>query len=137
SSPLEPPGVFVSTKPPQPGTVEAAEEAGVTPSIAALLAGPALPPVPLVVIAATNHGDTPKREARWLDIQRRTVALSPKGQLVVVNSGHFVQIERPRDVINAVFTVAAESGINIAACRHRTAGVTSSGHLAGDAQRVP
>jgi pimeloyl-ACP methyl ester carboxylesterase len=36
SSPLEPPGVFVSTLPPKPGTVEAAEEAGVAPSVAAL-----------------------------------------------------------------------------------------------------
>ncbi|MGH7987229.1 MAG: alpha/beta fold hydrolase [Candidatus Binataceae bacterium] len=122
SSPLEPPGVFVSTVAPKPGTVEAAEEAGVAPSTAALLAGPALPPVPLVVIAATNHGDTLKRESMWQDVQRRTAALSPKGKLIIVNSGHFVQTQRPATVIDAVLTVAAESGTNVAACRERTRG---------------
>ncbi|TPV97491.1 MAG: putative aminoacrylate hydrolase RutD [Beijerinckiaceae bacterium] len=96
SSPLEPPGVFVSRVPPKPGTIEAAEEAGVAPSVAALLAGPPLPPVPLVVLAATYHGDTPAREALWRNVRQRSAAPSPKGRLVVVDSGHFIQKDTPR-----------------------------------------
>ena len=118
ASPFEPPGAFVATLPAKPGSVEAAEEAGVAPSVAALLAGPPFPPVPLLVIAATDHGDTPERESLWRDVQQRTAALSPKGRLVVVDSGHFVQTDRPAAVVAAVLTVAAERGVNVAACRH-------------------
>lgn len=116
TSPLEPPGVFVSTVPPKSGTAGAAEEAGVAPSVAALLAGPKLPPVPLIVIAATNHRDTPAREALWRGVQRRTAALSPKGQLVVVHSGHLVQRDQPMTVVAAVRMVAAEAGMSHAIC---------------------
>ena len=118
ASPFEPAGAFVATLPAKPGSVEAAEEAGVAPSVAALLAGPPFPPVPLLVIAATDHGDTPERESLWRDVQQRTAALSPKGRLVVVDSGHFVQTDRPAAVVAAVLTVAAERGVNVAACRH-------------------
>lgn len=117
TSPLEPPGIFVSTVPPDPGSIEAAEDAGIGPSIDALLAGPPLPPVPLIVIAATDHGDTPEREALWRDVQKRTAELSPKGRLEIVESGHFVQTERPEAVTAAVLSVAVEAGIDISACR--------------------
>jgi pimeloyl-ACP methyl ester carboxylesterase len=117
SSPLEPAGIFVSTVPPTPGSVEAAEEAGVAPSVAALLAGPPFPPVPLVVLAATNHGDTPMREALWRDVQTRTAALSPKGKLIIVESGHFIQTEQPDAVIAAVLSIAADTGADTSACR--------------------
>jgi pimeloyl-ACP methyl ester carboxylesterase len=119
SSPLEPPGVFVSKVPPKPGSVEAAEEAGVAPSVTQLLAGPPFPPIPLVVIAASDHGDTPEHEALWREVQRRTALLSPKGRLVTVQSGHFVQSDRPTAVVAAILTVAAESGISVATCRNR------------------
>jgi hypothetical protein len=89
-SSLEPPGVFVSTEPLRPGSISAAEEAGVTRSMAALLAGQPFPAVPLIVLAATDHGDTPQREALWQEVQSRTAALSPKGRLQVVHSGHFI-----------------------------------------------
>jgi pimeloyl-ACP methyl ester carboxylesterase len=118
SSPLEPPGVFVSTRPPKPGSVEAAEELGVGPSVAALLSGPPLPPVPLVVLTATDHGDTPEREAEWRDVQQRTAALSPKGRFTLVNGGHFLQIDQPAAVAAAVLAVAAEAGADISACKH-------------------
>ncbi len=117
SSPLEPPGVFVSTAPPAPGTSAAAEEAGVAPSVAALRAGPPLPPVPLVVLAATDHGDTPGREALWRDVQARTAAASPRGRLVVVEgSGHFIQTDRPPAVVDAVLQVAREAGADVSGC---------------------
>jgi pimeloyl-ACP methyl ester carboxylesterase len=117
SSPLEPEGVFVSTMPPKPGTVEASEEAGVTPSMAALRSGPQLPPVPLVVIAATDHDDTKEREDLWQQIQEDTAALSPNGRLVVAESGHYVQKERPDIVADAVVDIAAEIGIEAGVCR--------------------
>src|SRR3954454_21903136 len=60
ASPFESPGVFVSTVPLKPGSIEAAEEAGFAPSVKAMLAGPSFPAVPLIVLAATNHGDTPR-----------------------------------------------------------------------------
>jgi pimeloyl-ACP methyl ester carboxylesterase len=116
ASPLEPPGVFVSTVPPPPGSHAAAEEAGVAPSMDAMLAGPPLPPVPLVVLAATEHGDTPDREALWQEVQRRTAALSPRGRLVTVESGHAIQADRPDSVLAAVLSVARQAGMDVSAC---------------------
>lgn len=117
ASPLEPPGVFVSTVPPAPGTIEAAEEAGIAGSTAALLAGPPMPAVPLIVLAATDHGDTPEREALWLEVQARTAALSPTGRLEVVDgSGHFIQEDRPEAVTGAVIEAAAAAGFDTAGC---------------------
>jgi hypothetical protein len=57
----------------------AAEEAGFAPSAAAMLAGPPFPPGPLLVLAATDHGVTPEREALWQEVQAQTAALSLKG----------------------------------------------------------
>ena len=118
ASPYEPPGVFVSTVPPAPGSTAAAEEAGVAPSVRALLAGPPFPPLPLIVLAATDHGDTSERESLWRDVQARTAALSPKGHLEVVEgSGHFTQNDRPQAVIQAVLRLARESGADVSRCR--------------------
>jgi pimeloyl-ACP methyl ester carboxylesterase len=81
----------------------AAEEAGFAPSAAAMLAGPPFPPVPLIVLVATNHDVTPDREALWQEVQKQTAALSPKGQLKIVQgAGHFIQREQPQVVIEAV-----------------------------------
>jgi pimeloyl-ACP methyl ester carboxylesterase len=117
ASPLEPPGVFVSTAPLAPGSISAAEEAGVAPSEAALLSGPPFPPVPLIVLAATDHDDTPQREALWREVQSRTAALSPKGHLNVVNhSGHFIQVDQPDVVYAAVLEAARLSGVTLSGC---------------------
>jgi pimeloyl-ACP methyl ester carboxylesterase len=121
ASPLEPPGVFVSTAPLEPGSISAAEEAGVAPSDAALLAGPPFPPVPLIVLVATDHDDTPQREALWQDVQSRTAALSPKGHLEVVDrSGHFIQVDRPEVVVGAVLQAARLSGVKLSGCAIKT-----------------
>lgn len=118
ASPFEPPGVFVSTVPPEPGTIEAAEEKGVAPSVASLLSGPPFPDVPLIVLAATDHGDTPAREALWRDVQARTAAMSPRGQLDVVSgSGHFIQSDRPAAVVDAVLRAASATGADVRRCR--------------------
>jgi pimeloyl-ACP methyl ester carboxylesterase len=118
ASPFEPPGVFASTDPPIPGSVMAVEEAGFAPSAAAMLAGPPFPPVPLIVLAATDHGATPEREALWRDVQVQTAALSPRGRLQVVHgSGHFIQNDRPEAVIQAVLQVMRETGWDTAECQ--------------------
>jgi len=118
ASPFEPPGVFGSTDPPMPGSIMAMEEAGFAPSVAAMLAGPPFPPVPLIVLAATDHGATPEREALWRDVQVRTAALSPRGRLQVVHgSGHFIQNDRPEAVIQVVLQVMRQTGADTAECK--------------------
>ena len=116
SSPLEPDGVFVSTVPPKPDTAAAAEEAGVNSSMAFLRKAPNFPPVPLIVLIAENHGDTPAREMIWRDVQERTAGLSPKGQArLIEGSGHFIQSDRPNAVLDAIRTIA-EMTSNPLAC---------------------
>jgi pimeloyl-ACP methyl ester carboxylesterase len=112
ASPLEPPGVFGSTVPLEPGSIAAREEAGFAPSAAAMLTGPPFPPVPLIVLVATEHGVTPEREALWLEVQAQTAALSPKGRLKIVQgSGHCIQKDRPQVVIEAVLEAVCEAGM--------------------------
>jgi pimeloyl-ACP methyl ester carboxylesterase len=117
TTPLEPPDTFVSTVLPRAGTTAAAEEAGVPDSMAALRSGPPFPPVPLIVIAASDHNDTPAREALWRDVQARTAMLSPKGESVTANGGHFVQTENPQVVVTAILDAATAAGYDVAACR--------------------
>jgi pimeloyl-ACP methyl ester carboxylesterase len=121
ASPLEPPGVFGSTVPPKPGSIVAAEEAGFAPSAAAMLAGPPFPPVPLIVLVATDHDVTSDREALWQEVQKQTAALSPKGRLEIVQgAGHFIQQERPQVVIEAVLeamTITASTESGAGCCR--------------------
>ena len=110
ASPFEPPGVFSSTVPPIPESIMAIEEAGFAPSAAVMLAGPPFPPVPLIVLAATDHGVTPEREALWQQVQAQTAALSPNNRLVIVpGSGHFIQSDRPQVVIDAVLEAMREA----------------------------
>ena len=103
ASPFEPPGVFSSTVPQISESIMAIEEAKITPAAAVMLAGPPFPSVPLIVLAATDHGVTPEREALWQQVQAQTAALSPNSRLVIVpESGDFIQSDRPQVVIDAV-----------------------------------
>ncbi|MGH7119125.1 MAG: hypothetical protein ACREFP_09100 [Acetobacteraceae bacterium] len=43
--------------------------------------------------------------------------LSPKGKLVVVPSGHFIQTDRPASVVAAILAVATESGEDVRSCQ--------------------
>jgi pimeloyl-ACP methyl ester carboxylesterase len=114
ASPLEPPGAFSSTAPTTPGSIAAVEEAGFAPSAVAMLAGPPFPPVPLIVLVATDHDVTLDRERLWQEVQEQTAALSPKGRLKIVeNAGHFIQNDRPQVVIEAVLDAMREAGIGL------------------------
>jgi pimeloyl-ACP methyl ester carboxylesterase len=130
TSPLEPPGLFAWKVLPKPGTVAAAEAAGVAESIAALRAGPPFPPVPLIVIVANDPLDTPARRALWREVQARTAALSPKGRLVEVSSGHFVKADKPQVVMDAILDAVTAAGYDVTACRHasrpRPAGMSNT-----------
>lgn len=129
SSPLEPEGVFVSTQPPAPGTPSAWEAAGIAESVAALKSGPNLPDVPMIVLVATDHADTAEREALWLEIQRRTAALSSQGALrVAQGSGHFIQEDRPETVVAAIEAVLVATGTDLGEC---TGPSTSGGEASG------
>ena len=95
-----------------PGSIAAREEAGFAPSAAAMLAGPPFPPVPLIVLVATDHDVTPDREALWLPVQEQTAALSPKGRFQIVQgAGHFIQKDRPQVVIEAALEAMREAGM--------------------------
>jgi pimeloyl-ACP methyl ester carboxylesterase len=132
SSPLEPEGVFVSTQPPTPGTPAAWEAAGMAESIAALKQGPDFPDVPLLVLVASDHEDTAEREALWREIQRRTAALSPQGELrIAQGSGHFIQEDRPETVVAAIEAVLAATGTDLGEC---TGPSTASGERPGRSQ---
>ena len=74
-----------------------------------MLKGPPLPNAPLVVLAATNHEMPPDLEALWRNVQQRTASLSSKGRFQLIDSGHYIQIDRPQAVIDAVRSVAREA----------------------------
>jgi pimeloyl-ACP methyl ester carboxylesterase len=106
---FEPPGVFVPKTPPPPGSASAAAEAGISATSVSLQGQSIVGP--LLVLAATDHADTQEREALWLKVQERAAALSPASHLIVVKSGHDIQIEHPDLVANAILNVMKESNL--------------------------
>jgi hypothetical protein len=81
-------------------------------------AGPPLPPVPLIVIAATNHGDTPGREAHYGAMYSGApLGALAEGKVHSRRQRALIQNDRPEVVDAAVLSVAAEIGADVAACR--------------------
>lgn len=116
ASPLEPPDTFVSTVRPRPGTATAAEDAGVAASMRALRTGP---PLPLLV--AADHHDTLQREALWRNVQARTAALSPRGQVrLIAGAGNFIQLDKPDAVITAIQDAAVAARLDMGGCHAAT-----------------
>ncbi len=69
------------------------------------LAGTTLGAIPLVVIAAeSSMRDMPA----WSEAQHRMTALSSNGRLVTAESGHFVHLEQPAVVIEAVIDTVSD-----------------------------
>lgn len=95
----------------EPGTAAFLEEAGVAASNRQIAAAGPFPAVPLVVVAATDHGPHFRRwEPTLMRLQEGLAALTPGGELVVAEgSGHHVQLDRPEIVVEAVRRVAAEA----------------------------
>lgn len=84
-------------------------------SSSAIAAAAPLQPMPLVVLAANDHGHdgfTPELrrefEAMWLERQREVADSVDGGRLEAVQSGHNIQSSHPELVIAAISDVAAE-----------------------------
>jgi pimeloyl-ACP methyl ester carboxylesterase len=65
-----------------------------------------IPEVPLVVLASEGNID---ENEDWRDLQTELAGLVPGGRLVVAEgSGHFIQVDRPDLVVDAVRSVLPE-----------------------------
>ncbi len=83
-----------------PGSTDDRENRGLDASIRQIRQGPPFPPVPLLVISATNHQSPQDLEAEWQRIQARTARQSPLGQQIVAEgSGHDIHIDQPALVV--------------------------------------
>jgi pimeloyl-ACP methyl ester carboxylesterase len=84
----------------------AAESLAMTADNAQLQAAPSLGARPLIVLAADESMAT---IPRWPEAQRRQAAMSTTGRLIVVaGSGHYIQLDHPAVVIDAVRQVVAQ-----------------------------
>lgn len=73
---------------------------------AQLVAAPSLGDQPLIVLAAEQNM---KELPAWPEAQKRQAALSTKGSLIVVKgSGHYIQLEQPAVVLDAVQQVVTQ-----------------------------
>jgi pimeloyl-ACP methyl ester carboxylesterase len=92
----------------EPGTAAFLEEEGIAESNKQVKSAGPFPDVPVVVIAATDHGPLFKSwEPTLMHLQQQLAALSPQGTLVVADgSGHDIQLDRPNMVIDAVRRMA-------------------------------
>lgn len=92
----------------EPGSAEFFEGAGMPESSRQVREAGPFPDVPMIVIAATDHGsDLHALEPVLLRFQQQLAAMSPQGRLVVAEgSGHQIQDDRPDLVIDAVHSIA-------------------------------
>jgi pimeloyl-ACP methyl ester carboxylesterase len=87
-----------------PGSVDFLEEEGIPESNREVRAAGPFPPIPLTVIAATDHGSYfHKWEPTLMGLQRQLVSLSPRATLLIATgSGHDIATDRPALVVAAV-----------------------------------
>jgi pimeloyl-ACP methyl ester carboxylesterase len=101
SSLSDPASMAQRDNPNPPGTMIYREREGMLASREQVAGGGPLPPVPLIVIAAG------KRDAQWLERQRRLAGRSPRSTFIVAEgAGHDVQFDRPGVVIEAIRSLA-------------------------------
>ena len=88
----------------EPGSAAYLEEQGMPESNEQVRSAGPFPDVPLVVIAATDHGPYFKQwEPTLLRLQRQLANLSHRSELIVAQgSGHDIQLDRPGIVIDAI-----------------------------------
>jgi pimeloyl-ACP methyl ester carboxylesterase len=85
----------------------AAESLEMTADNAQLQAAPSLGDRPLIVLAADQSMET---IPRWTEAQHQQAAMSTNGRLIVVEgSGHYIQLEHPAVVIDAVQQVVEQA----------------------------
>jgi len=87
----------------EPGTTDYLENAGFDSSVRQTRESPPFPPVPLLVLTATDHQSPAGFEREWRQIQARTAAQSPLGrQIIVDGSGHYIQDDQPELVVDQI-----------------------------------
>jgi pimeloyl-ACP methyl ester carboxylesterase len=87
----------------KPGSTDDWENRGVETSILPTRQSPAFPPVPLVVLTATDHRAPEAFEQEWPGIQAQTAAQSPFGrQVMAEGSGHGIHKDQPELVIDQI-----------------------------------
>jgi pimeloyl-ACP methyl ester carboxylesterase len=87
-----------------PGSTDFLEEEGVAESNRQVRSAGPFPPIPLTVIAATDHGPYFRQwEPTLMHLQEQLATLSPLGTLIIAQgSGHDIAVDRPAQVIAAV-----------------------------------
>jgi pimeloyl-ACP methyl ester carboxylesterase len=87
----------------KPGSTDYWENAGVDTSILQTRQSPPFPPIPLLVLTATDHRSPQTFEQEWRHIQARTAAQWPLGrQVIAQGSGHYIQNDQPELVIDQI-----------------------------------
>ena len=99
-----------------PGPARFAEGVDFRASLAQVKAAPAFPNVPLVVLARTIFPPGPpgfpneELNRRWDEMQAAQAGLSSSSQLIFVEgAGHFIHLERPEVVIEAILRVVEQA----------------------------
>lgn len=96
------------------------EALGITPTLKSLQKiyvnkpAAAFANLPIAVLTSTNHKKikffTPEKEILWQEYQRQLPKLSHNSyQIYAYNTGHFIQDEQPNLVINAIYTMIAQT----------------------------
>jgi pimeloyl-ACP methyl ester carboxylesterase len=87
----------------KPGSTDYWENAGVETSILQTRQSPPFPPIPLVVLTATDHRSPQAFEQEWRHIQAQTAAQSPLGrQVMAQGSGHYIHNDQPEFVTEQI-----------------------------------
>jgi pimeloyl-ACP methyl ester carboxylesterase len=82
------------------------EGKAIAQSEAQVRAAGAFPPIPLVVLSAGGDWPQPNLRQAWLELQDELARLSPHGShLIAEQSGHFIQLDQPELVVDAIRTV--------------------------------
>lgn len=86
-----------------PHSIDYLESRGIDASVALIRRSPSSPPIPWIVISATEHGGSAELEAEWQRIQAATATQSPRGRHVVARgSGHDLARDQPALVIEEI-----------------------------------
>lgn len=65
---------------------------------------------PITVLTANNHESGPEADAAWMQLQDRIASLSNDSKHIIVDNGHFIPIEKPEVVIDAIFDMFERTG---------------------------
>jgi pimeloyl-ACP methyl ester carboxylesterase len=68
------------------------------------------PPVPAVVLTSELNANDPNTGTIWRQLQDEIASAYPNTTHTVVKSGHFIQVEQPRTVIDAITAIVNQAG---------------------------